>query len=344
MALISIILPVHNGATTLSQAVATCLQQTHDDLELVVIDDASNDETWAVLDHWARRDRRLRPRRSPTPLGVAAAFQLGLKEARGQWIARMDADDLNHPQRLEKQMALLQSRPELDAVSCLIEIRKRTSSGDLNPAEEGYQRFARWLNHLTSSEQISAARFIDQPLVNPTMLVRRCVLERLGGYRPGLEWAEDYDFWLRLFQDGGRIAKVTETLFTWLDHPGRLTRSHPAYTQQAFIRCKAHYLARLPRVQDRGIALCGAGPIGKSMAQALTAAGASLHCFYDVHPRRIGETIHGAPVLSMEHWGSCQTSSPVVLGAVGQPEKRQHLLQLAKERGHVEGLDFFSTA
>lgn len=344
MDLVSVILPVHNGAATLEAAVRSSLNQTHEALELVVVDDGSDDATPALLRTWQRRDPRLRVFRLPNRQGVAAAFQFGLEQTQAKWIARMDADDLNHPRRLEAQLSLLQQRPDLAAVSCLVEIRKRGPTGTLRPADEGYQRFAAWLNELTSPEDIQAQRFVDQPVVNPTFLTPRTTLETYGGFRSHLPWAEDYDFWLRLLHHGARIGKVTEALFTWTDHGTRLTRTHHAYTQAAFIHCKAHHLSQLSAVREKGVALCGAGPIGKQLARALLNEGTQVHTFYEVHPRRIGETIHRAPVRSMEAWTPRTENSPIILGAVGQPGRRHHVRDLAIERGHTEGVDFFSVA
>ena len=335
--LISIILPVHNAVKTVGAAVDSCLNQTHRQIELLVIDDASTDGTSEILKTYGNRIHHHQLEKQG---GVAAAFQFGLDQAQGQWIARMDGDDLSHPDRLSKQIALLQSHDELEAVSCLVDIRKRVGD-ELKPANEGYQRFARWLNSLTTPEAIAKQRFIDQPLVNPTMLVRKRVFEALGAYRSDLDWAEDYDFWLRLLDAGHKIAKVPEVLFTWTDHPYRLTRTNEDYTQDAFTHCKAHFLSKLPRVQDQGVIIGGAGPIGKSMAKALRACGTQLHHFYDVHPRRIGETIQGLQVKSLE---SIEPSRAVLLGAVGQPGKRKQIRDLALAHGYTEGEDFFSIA
>ncbi len=340
---ISIILPFRNAAATLQEAVSSCLSQTHEALELLLVDDASEDESLAIATRWEKRDPRVRVVALPEHRGVAAAFQAGLECGSGDWIARMDADDQNHPRRLEAQLALLQKDPTLDAVSCLVEIRKGIASGWALP-DEGYRRFQDWLNELVSPEAIAAARFIDQPVVNPTMLVRRGALEQWQGYRSDLSWAEDYDLWLRLLESGGRIAKVPEILFTWADHPHRLTRNDDVYTQQAFIDCKVHYLGRLPQVKGRGVSLCGAGPIGKAVARGLQKEGVVVHQFFEVHPRRIGEIIHGTPVHGMETWGHQTPTGPVALGAVGQPGKRAHVEALARERGYQVGVDFFSVA
>ena len=335
--LISIILPVYNAAETVGAAIESCLNQTQRETEVIVVDDTSTDGTTEILKNYGNRIHLHRLKRQG---GVAAAFQLGFEHAQGHWIARMDADDLNHPQRLSKQLALLQFQPALDAVSCLIDIRKR-SDGKLIPADGGYQRFCQWLNSLTTPEAISKQRFIDQPVVNPSMLVRRSVFETHGTYRSDLDWAEDYDFWLRLLQSGGKIAKVPEVLFTWTDHPARLTRSHDDYTQDAFTRCKAHFLSQLPLVRAHGIIIAGAGPNGKSMAKALRACGTRLHHFYDVHPRRIGQAIQGLQVQSLE---DIHPSDAVLLGAVGQPGKRAEILNRALANGYTEGEDFFSIA
>lgn len=336
-ALISIILPVRNAAGTVAKAVESCLNQTHPETELIVVDDASTDSTTEILKSYGNR---LHLHRLNVQRGVASAFQLGLERAQGHWIARMDGDDLNHPDRLAKQLALLQSSEDLAAVSCLVDIRKRIGD-QLSPANEGYQRFAQWLNSLTTPEAIAKQRFIDQPLVNPTMLTRRCVFETHGTYHSDLDWAEDYDFWLRLLHTGEKIAKVPEVLFTWTDHPVRLTRTHKDYTQNAFTRCKAHFLSKLSQVQAEGVIIGGAGPIGKSMAKELRTCGTQLHHFFDVHPRRIGETIQGLQVKSLE---LIEPSKAVLLGAVGQPGKRSQIRDLALANGYTEGENFFSIA
>lgn len=342
--LISIVLPVRNGAATLDQALDSCRRQTLTGWELIAVNDASSDSTGEQLAAWARRDARVRAIHASTPLGVAAAFQLGLQEAQAPEIARMDADDINHPNRLKAQHTFLSAHPDVDAVSCLVEIRSRAAGGKLNEPEGGYRRFADWLNSLTTPEAIEAQRFIDQPVVNPTMLIQRRVFDRHRGYRGGLEWAEDYDLWLRVLHAGGRLAKIPEHLFTWTDHPDRLTRTHADYTQEAFIRCKAHYLAQISKVRESGVSLLGAGPIGKRLAKALTSEGVTVRQFIEVHPRRIGERIHGAPVVSSDTWQETPSDGTVVLGAVGQPGRRQHLLALAQDHGLTEGQDYFAVA
>ena len=345
---ISLILPVHNAASTIAEALRSCCDQVVlGDLEIIVIDDASNDRTSEIVAKMVGVDSRIKVVTLATHVGVARAFQRGYEESHGALIARMDADDINRPQRFLKQAALLDSRPELSAVSCLVEIRKRdaVTGKAVLPPDGGYARFEAWLNALIEPQDIASQRFIDQPIVNPTMMIRRSVFEACGGYRE-LDWAEDYDLWLRLLHEGHQLAKVPEVLFTWSDHPDRLTRNKAVYSQDQFLRCKAYYLSLLECVKASGVAIAGAGPIGKVLAMYLQECGVTVRQFYEVHPRRVGEVIGEVPVCSIESWLPISKGVQpfVVLGAVGQPGKRALIRAQAMERGHVEGESFFAVA
>ncbi len=346
MAEISVILPVRNAESTVEQALRSCCDQSARDLEIIVVDDASDDGTPRAVAKVAQDDDRVRVLTLSGNLGVARAFQVGFEASHGRLIARMDADDVSWPERMERQRAMLMDHPDLSGVSCLVEIRKRdvvTGTATL-PPDGGYARFETWLNELIEPEAIAAQRFVDQPVVNPSMMVRRAVVEESGGYRE-VAWAEDYDLWLRLLHAGHRFAKVPEVLFTWSDHERRLTRNNAVYFQDQFLRCKAHYLSMLDLIKQRGVAIAGAGPIGKTLGSHLKEMGVELHRFYEVHPRRVGEVIGGVTVRGIDSWRSMDEDEPmVVLGAVGQPGKRAIIRKQAEERGFVEGETFYAVA
>lgn len=344
---VSIVLPARDAAGTLRGAVESCLGQTWRDLELVVVDDGSRDGTGDLAERegW-RREPRVRWLRHPRPLGVCAATATATSAARGRWIARMDADDVNEPGRIERQLAFLEANPDIGVAGCRVRIR----TGDGGQVGKGFRLFEHWLNALCEPEAIARERFVESPVVNPTFLMRRELWDRFGGPRDG-PFPEDYDLWLRMLGAGVRIAKVPEMLFEWRDTPGRLTRTDPRYSQDAFLACKAEHLARLSDVAARGAAVCGAGPIGKRIARELVARGVRVVRFFEVHPRRIGETIHGAPVVSQDELGpwtsvldSRREPRPVLLGAVGIRGRRAAVRELAAAHGFREGADFFCVA
>jgi glycosyltransferase involved in cell wall biosynthesis len=264
------------------------------------------------------------------------AHQLGVSEARGELIARMDADDVSHPERIARQLALLSADRSLSACTCGVQVCSRDREiGD------GFLKYVDWLNGLATPEDIARERFIESPVVHPASMVRREALMAVGGYQE-VDWAEDYDLWLRFLASGQRIGMVPEILFDWYDSDSRLTRTHERYSQENFLRAKAHYLAALPQVRDGGVAICGAGPIGKRIGRLLIDEGVRVRVFYEVNPRRIGESIAGVPVRDQAEMR--RGGGEVLLGAVGLEGARDVIRGLGTEQGYLEGDDFFCIA
>jgi NADH/NAD ratio-sensing transcriptional regulator Rex len=143
-----------------------------------------------------------------------------------------------------------------------------------------------------------------------------------------------------MLERGSVFGKVPDTLLQWRDYPGRLTRSDPRYGDACRHRMRAHFLSRMAAVKERGVVMAGAGPIGKTLALELQAMGVRVRGFFEVHPRRIGETIHGAEVAGLDRFGSIWREA-VLLSAVGVPGGREEVAGLAAAAGYVEGADFW---
>lgn len=337
---ISVVMPVRNGEETIEAALESVLAQEFESFEVVVVDHASTDRTPQILSALSQAHAHLHITRCEGTFVEAA--NLAWRKARAPLIARMDADDLARPQRLQRQKDFLDRHPELVACGSLVHIRKRDSRGRLIPADGGYQRYEKWINTRISPEQIEIQRFVDSPLPNPSAMIRREVLEEIGGYEDP-DWAEDYDLWLRILERGWKLGKVDEVLLDWIDAPDRSTRNLDRYALSEFQKAKAHYLAGIPAVQEKGIVISGAGPIGKEFALLLLEQGVRIHSFLEVNPRQIGNRIHDIPVLPAEAISDCPARR-VVLGAAGQPGARDRIRDLASDAGMIEGKDFFSIA
>ena len=180
---LSVIIPTYNRAALVPEAVASVLAQTWRDFEVLVVDDASTDGTAAALAAFGSRIRLLR---HAFRLGVAAARNLGISAARGQWLAFLDSDDLWRPEKLARQMAYLAGHPEL--VLC--------------QTEETWERRGLKVNQPRSHRKIGGWIFfpsLARCLVSPSAVVlNRTVFEEHGGFDENLPAAEDYDLWLRL--------------------------------------------------------------------------------------------------------------------------------------------------
>lgn len=329
-------MPVYNAVATVGRAIGSILEQSEEDLELIVIDDGSADGSAGVIEEAIGGDPRVRSERHPTNLGVVAAANHGHRLARSGLVARMDADDWSHPERLRKQAEFLFEHPDCAVCGTLI----RVTGGIGGRVGDGFRRFESWVNGLTGHESMMAERFIETPIVQPSVMMRRKVFEVAGGYRD-CPWAEDYDLWLRLFEDGCRFGKVEEVLLEWRDGSERLTRSDPRYRQAMFLSAKASYIGKLPCAKQHGISICGAGDNGKRLANLFRDGGVRVERFYDVHPRRIGKKINGVEVFGRDALPAAGDREPLLLSAVGVPGGRAEVREFAVERGYAEGESFF---
>lgn len=221
---VSVLMPVYNAARFLGEAVASILEQTFQDLELIAVDDGSEDGSRGILEAFRGRDPRVHIiSRSHT--GLVGALLDGLRGARGELIARMDADDVSLPQRLERQVAFLDAHPECVAVSggmLYIDHRGCPIAERLSP--ERYDDIERGL-----------LRGLGECLLHGAVVVRRSALDTAGGYRPEFECAEDVDLFLRL-AELGRLANLPEVVLKYRLSPGSICACNPHRQRELVLR------------------------------------------------------------------------------------------------------------
>jgi glycosyltransferase involved in cell wall biosynthesis len=334
--LVSVVMPVRSAAECVVRAVESVALQELRDWELIAIDDGSADETPQLLRTAAEADRRIRLVIGP-PQGIAEALSYGCREARGKYIARMDADDWMAPQRLGLQAEFLESNRGAGLVSC------RVAYGGDATANAGYARHVAWVNSLTTPQAIALRRFVESPVAHPSVMFRREPIKGLGGYRAG-DFPEDYELWLRWLDAGVAFAKLPEELLVWNDPPGRLSRVDARYRVEAFYRLKCEYLARWLRRQapSRQVWLWGAGRITRLRFRALESHGIRLAGYIDIDPRKIGKHIDGRPVLPPERLPPA--GQAFLLAGVGARGARELIAAQLLAHGWVEGEDFLLVA
>jgi glycosyltransferase involved in cell wall biosynthesis len=329
---VSILLPCRDAAAFVDEAVASLLAQTTRDLDIIAVDDGSADDTAARLTRWSRLDPRLRVI-AGSGGGIVAALNEGLTNAQADIIARMDADDVAHPTRIEKQLAHLDAAPETLACGTHVRYFPRAL------VREGARRYESWLNSLCDSPSLARDVYVECPIAHPTLMVRRTALESAGAWRE-TGWPEDYDLILRLHA-AGALANVPEVLHQWRERPERLSRVDARYSPDAFRRCKAYHLAR-GALMGRRVLIVGAGPVGKAFAQALSAEGCTIAAFVEVDARKIGQTVHGAPVVARDAIGRYRGTFAVA--AVGADAARADIREWLGAVGWREGEEFCAVA
>jgi len=332
MAVISILLPARDAAGTVELAVRSLLRQTFADFELLAVDDGSRDETPAVLARLAAEDARVRVLRTGG-LGIVGALNLALAEARGAFIARMDADDESLPTRLARSLAALEADARLAGVGTGVEIFR-----DDRPPSPNFLAYGRWLSSLTTPERLFAERLVESPLCHPSVLLRREPLERAKGWHES-HGPEDWDLWLRLLEAGHRLACVPEVLLRWRDHDQRLTRKDARYAQDRHFALKADAIART--LGDAPLTLWGAGQVGLKLSRLLRARGLTVERFVELHPRTSGTRIEGVSVIAPDELGPARQH---LLAAVGAKGARAEIRAWLTARSWVEGEHFTCVA
>ena len=299
----------------------------------MVVDDGSRDATRAVAEAFARRDPRFRVVATP-PRGIVAALNEGLARCSAPFVARLDADDWMHRDRLALQAAALDAEPTLSGVGCHVRIFPRAGM------QPGLREYERWLRSIDSAARVRAERFVECPLPHPTWMLRREAATRLGYRDRG--WPEDYDLLLRLLATGARLGVVPRRLVAWRDGAARLWRTGASYAPERFLACKAHHLAAGPLRGVDAYLLWGYGETGRRLRRALETEGKRAAWIVEVHPRRIGNAIHGARVVRPESVPSLPRLPLVasVAGAFARSAIRTECARL----GLREQVDFFVAA
>ncbi len=334
---ISVLLPARNGEKYLKTALNSLSGQTYRNFECIAVNDGSTDSTAGILDAFAKKDPRFKPfhRR---PEGLPEALNFGLEHCSGELIARMDADDISLPERLEAQLNFLRIHPQIAAVGSLVKTipRPRKSSG--------MAHYEEWLNSLVEPADIAREIYVESPLPHPSVMIRKEALLRLEGWR-NFDGPEDYDLWLRMHAAGFEMGKVPRVLLEWRDEPGRTSRTQARYSLEAFINLKVRYLARDQRLTSKSIQIWGAGKTGKAHTKALRAQGLQVSRFIDINPRKIGRHAQGVPVIAPGELGN--HAEDFIIGAVGgrgARGAREEIRAALEEMGFREGKHFLFVA
>lgn len=233
---VSVILPFFRPGRKLEDAIKSITDQTFPDWELILVNNNACEVSSSIARRWKERDQRIKIFHE-TVQSVASAMNRGLRHARADLIARMDADDISLPLRLQKQVDHMSRHRQIGAVAS-----QSIFNTDVVKSK-GFSLYVDWQNRLITHEEHFLSRFVESPLAQPTIMFRKKLIDLYGCYNTG-DLPEDYELWLRWFEKGVRFYKIPEPLVQWNDHSERLTRTHTNYSPDSFMRIRYEYLAR----------------------------------------------------------------------------------------------------
>ncbi len=286
---VSILLPARDAEATLVACLRSICRQSAADFECVVVDDGSTDRTVERARDLARHDSRICVLEGPRR-GLVAALQQGLTACNAQLVARMDADDVMHRDRLALQLQAMADDPGLAGVGCHARAFPTRSFGD------GTRNYMEWLRSIRSEDDVMRERFVESPLLHPTWMLRKSTAIA-HGYRDE-PWAEDYDLLLRMLGAGERLSVIPRTLHGWRRSQSCATATDPRYSEDRRADLKALRLCDGPLAARPDYVLWGHGATGRRLRRALAARNRFPVAIVELDPRKIGQRHHGADVVA----------------------------------------------
>ncbi|HSG08330.1 MAG TPA: glycosyltransferase family 2 protein [Longimicrobiales bacterium] len=233
--MVSVVLPCHQAAPFVREAMESLTRQTYSDLEILALDDGSTDETRAILDRYAGTDRRVRVIASDVNRGLVATLNQGVAQSGGEFIARMDADDISRPDRIRKQVELLRAHPDVGVVSVGAEL--------MGP--DG--RAIRGMPVRCASPD--GARFMGLfaiPLVHAAIVARAEVLKSHPYATDTVAvHTEDYELFSRMLRSGVKLANVDERLYSIRVHGASVSRRFEGIQVDHFVTCARLHLEQV---------------------------------------------------------------------------------------------------
>lgn len=198
---VTVLMSVFNGGKFLEESVQSILSQTLIDFEFLIFDDGSFDGSEKKLDQLSAGDTRVKVVRQKN-IGLTKTLNLGLRLARGEYVARMDSDDVAMPDRLQKQVSFLDNNPEIALVASFAKIidEKGQEIGEHWPAVE--------------HDAIRKLSFFSGQICHPSVMFRKNKILDIGGYDENFQYAQDCDLWFRLMKEN-RVANIPEFLLKW---------------------------------------------------------------------------------------------------------------------------------
>ncbi|AAM30837.1 glycosyltransferase family 2 protein [Methanosarcina mazei] len=211
--LISVVMSAYNSEKFISDSISSILDQTYENWELIIINDASSDNTLKIVNQFSEKDPRIKVIDNENNLGLTISLNIGINNSKGEFIARLDSDDFAEPSRLEKELDHLHAYPEAGLVGSGAHLINSSGNkiGSMNVMSQPYfvNRFLINLN----------------PFIHSSIMVRKKALDNVGSYREKFRYSQDYDLILRL-SDKYKLSNIALPLIRWRVSDSSVTMQH----------------------------------------------------------------------------------------------------------------------
>ena len=305
-------MPAKNTANFLQECLDSIIGQTYGNWELIAVDDHSTDSTQQILKDYSRRFGNIKIYHNQGQ-GIIHALRLAYQNSCGEYVTRMDSDDIMTPRKIELMVNVLQQKGPGHVAIGLVKYFHEEKLGN------GYQQYEEWLNDHTTQESNFDDIYKECSIPSPCWMMAREDLERIGGFDSDV-YPEDYDLAFRMKKHGIKVASVHHLLHHWRDYPTRTSRTNQNYSDNRFSSLKVSYLLDIDRDEDKTLCIWGAGHRGKRIAQLLVDRKVAF-IWISNNTKKIGQNIYGVIIQDQEMVLARPAAMQVVIAISALAEK-----------------------
>lgn len=282
--LISILVPFRNTEPFLEELIDSVKRQNYEHWEMILIDDHSTDDGAQLVSIATEIDKRIKLYKA-TGKGIIEALRQAFSISKGDFITRMDSDDLMLPLKLDHMMRQLVHYGRRHIALGKVQYFSESQLGN------GYMAYEKWLNNLTETGTNFNDIYKECSIPSPCWMLYREDLEACGAFN-STEYPEDYDLAFRMYQQGYTCIPANNILHKWRDYAHRTSRTSPNYADNRFLNMKLTYFLRIDFSKEASLVLWGAGKKGKEIAKYLISESIPF-IWISNNPNKLGHNIYG---------------------------------------------------
>lgn len=330
--LVSILIPFKNTEAFISDCLKSVLTQSYNNWELIIVDDASTDNSYKIVEKFAENDNRIKLLKNAGN-GIIDALKLGLKHSKGEFITRMDSDDLMRPNKLE---ILAKNLIKTGKGHIAIGLVNYFSEVGIN---SGYKSYEVWLNELTKTGYNYSEIYKECVIPSPCWMIHKEDLIACDAFNPD-RYPEDYDLAFRFYKNNYKCIPCKYILHDWRDYNTRTSRTHVHYAENHFIPLKLDYFLELDYNSAKTLVIWGAGNKGKTIAKLLIEKNITFEWICD-NPKKIGRDIYGIILKPFNHLEKIKNSQSIITVANKSSQQEIKIYIQNLNMKPIEGYIFF---
>ncbi len=328
--LVSILTPFKNTAQYLPECIESIQKQSYTYWELLIVDDGSTDNSFEVVNNYAKTDNRIRLFKN-SGNGIIEALRLAFSKSKGDYITRMDSDDFMTTNKLEILVNSLQSHGKQHVAIGLVKYFSSVGISD------GYARYEVWLNNLTRKGINYSEIYKECVIPSPCWMLHKEDLIACKSFQPN-DYPEDYDLTFRFYKHGFKCIPCDTVLHNWRDYSSRTSRTHEHYAANHFIDLKLRYFLDLHYDNKRPLAIWGAGEKGKFIAKLLIDKHIPFEWICD-NPKKIGKHIYNQEMKNFNHLEVLKQPQSII--TVANEQAQEEIKTYFKAQNMHSMIDYF---